>query len=136
MTTPRTPPRPGRQAQVTNPDHPPVEPATVQLTRMEGVLNLINFQLTELARTVADHGGRLGIVEIKVQRLKDAAEADKITVAQTAAALKDAKEATEAATRADLEKSNQSWSPVSRLLAVTAGLSSLVAFYFAIRPGG
>jgi len=115
---------------------PPQESTVVQLTRMEGVLNIINFQLTELVRRVDTHESRLGVIELRVQRLGDAAEADKITVAQTARALKDAKEATEAAARAEVQKSDQAWSPMNRLLTAVSILSGLVAFYFAIRPGG
>src|SRR5687767_11482327 len=98
------------------PSEPPTEATPVQLTRMEGLLNLINFQLTELVRRVDTHESRIGVVELKVQRLGDAAEADKITVAQTAAALKDAKEATEAQARVEVQKSEAAWSPMNRLL--------------------
>jgi hypothetical protein len=108
----------------------------VQLTRMEGVLNLINHQLNEIIRRVDSHETRIGGLELNVQRLGDAAVADKLTVEQTARALKDAKEATEATARAELQKSDQAWSPLNRLLTAASILSALAAFYFALRPAG
>lgn len=116
-------------------DGTPPDSTPVQLTRMEGVLTLINFQLGELVGRVHSHESRLGVIELSVQRLGDAAVADKLTVEQTARALKDAKEATEATARAELQKSDSAWSPVTRLMAATTFVMGLVAFYFAIRPG-
>lgn len=116
-------------------DNTPPDTVPVQLTRMEGVLTLINFQLGEIGRRVGDHETRLGGLELNVQRLGDAAVADKLTVEQTARALKDAKEATEATARAELQKSDQAWTPINRLLAAVSILSALVAFYFAINGG-
>lgn len=126
-------------------DHAPSEPTSipVQLTRMEGVLILINHQLNEIIRRVDavdhrvdGHESRIAGIELNVQRLGDAAVADKLTVEQTARALKDAKEATEATARAELQKSETAFSPVARLATAAAGLSSLMALYFALRPGG
>lgn len=114
----------------------PPDTTPVQLTRMEGVLNLINHQLSELIRRVDSHEKRIGVIELSVQRLGDAAVADKLTVDQTARALKDAKEATEATARAELQKSETAFSPVARLATAAAILSSLMAVYFALRPNG
>lgn len=114
----------------------PGDSTTVQLTRMEGVLNLINHQLDEIIRRVDGHESRIAVIELSVQRLGDAAVADKLTVEQTARALKDAKEATEAQARSELQKAETAFSPVARLATGAAILSSLIAFYFAIRPGG
>lgn len=116
-------------------DNAPTDSTPVQLTRMEGTLNLINFQLAAMTPRVDNHESRIGTAELAIQRLGDAAVADKLTVEQTARALKDAKEATEATARAELQKSDQAWTPVARLSVAAAILSSLVAFYFAIRPG-
>jgi hypothetical protein len=117
-------------------DATPPDTIPVQLTRMEGTLNLINFQIGALGGRVDSLEVRTGGLELNVQRLGDAAVADKLTVEQTARALKDAKEATEAQARSELQKSDQAWTPINRLLAATSILSALVAFYFAIRPGG
>lgn len=117
-------------------DVPPPDPTSIQLTRMEGVLNLINHQLGEINHQLGNHEQRIGVIELSVQRLGDAAVADKLTVEQTARALKDAKEATEATARAELQKSETAFSPVARLATAAAVLSSLTAFYFALRPGG
>lgn len=117
-------------------DATPPDSTPVQLTRMEGTLNLINHQLGELVARVALHESRIGVIELSVQRLGDAAVANERTVEQTAKALKDAKEATEATARAEMQKSEQSWSPVSRTLAVTVVFLALLSFYFAVRPAG
>lgn len=117
-------------------DGTPADTTPIQLTRMEGTLNLINFQLAAMTPRVDDHERRLSITELMVQRLGDAAAADKLTVEQTARALKDAKEAADATARAELQKSETAFSPVARLATAAAILSSLVAFYFAIRPNG
>src|SRR5688572_30380767 len=90
-------------------DHTPADTTPIQLTRMEGVLNLINHQLGEIMRRVGDHESRLGVIELSVQRLGDAAVANERTVEQTAKALKDAKEATEAQARAESQKSETAW---------------------------
>ncbi len=111
---------------------PSAEPTPVQLTRMEGILNLINFQLGALVVRVDRHEERLGVVELSVQRLGDAAIADKLTVKQTADALKDAKEATEAAARAEALKADQTWTPVTRMFAVATVISTVLGVYFAI----
>lgn len=116
-------------------DHAPPDTTPVQLTRMEGTLNLINFQLAAMTPRVDNHETRIGTIELSVQRLGDAAVADKLTVEQTARALKDAKEATEAQARSELQKSDQAWTPINRLLAAISVLSGVVAFYFAVRPG-
>jgi hypothetical protein len=108
------------------------EPSSVQLTRMEGVLNLINHQLGELVRRVNNQEERLGTVELKVQRLADAAIADKLTVKQTADALRDAKEATEAQARAEALKADQTWTPITRVFAVATTISTVLGVYFAI----
>lgn len=117
-------------------DESPPDTTPVQLTRMEGVLNLINHQLSELIRRVDGHETRIGVIELSVQRLGDAAVANERTVEQTAKALKDAKEATEAQARSERQKDETSWTPVARLVAVMGALSALVAFYFALRPAG
>lgn len=117
-------------------DGTPADTTPIQLTRMEGVLNLINHQLSELIRRVDGHEGRIAVIELSVQRLGDAAVADKLTVEQTARALKDAKEATEAQARAESQKAETAFSPIARLATAAAVLSSLVAFYFAIKPNG
>lgn len=116
-------------------DNAPADSTPVQLTRMEGTLNLINFQLAAMTPRVDNHESRIGNIELSVQRLGDAAVADKLTVEQTARALKDAKEATEATARAELQKSESAWNPVARLSVAAAVLSSMVAFYFAINGG-
>lgn len=119
-----------------NPPDVPADTTSIQLTRMEGVLNLINHQLGEITHQLGRHENRIGTLELSVQRLGDAAAADKLTVEQTAKALKDAKEAADATARAELQKSEQSWSPVTRILGVTVVFLAILSFYFALKPGG
>jgi hypothetical protein len=72
-------------------------------------------------------GDRLDMVVLQLQRLADAAEADRTTVVTTAAALKDA----EAARR---DTSETRWSPLTRLgvvVGILAGVAGLVAIVLA-----
>jgi hypothetical protein len=73
----------------------------------------INGSLADIAKEM--HG-----LTLAVQRLSDQAISRDATVVTTAAALKDAEEA-----RRGL--SEQSWTPVSRVLAVLGGLAALAA---------
>lgn len=66
-------------------------------------------------------GDRLDTVVLQLQRLADAAEADRTTVVTTAAALKDA----EAARR---DTSEVRWSPLTRLGVVVGTLTGLGGF--------
>lgn len=117
-------------------DGTPADTTPIQLTRMEGVLNLINHQLSELIRRVDGHESRISVIELSVQRLGDAAVANERTVEQTAKALKDAKEATEATARAEMQKSESAWNPVARFGVAFGTVGGLVGLYFAIRPNG
>lgn len=110
------------------------EATPVQLTRMEGTLNLITHQLGEMVRRVDRHEERIGVIELSVQRLGDNAIANEKTVEQTARALKDAKEATEATARAEVAKQDMTWTPMTRLFAIAAAFTSILTAYFAMRP--
>ncbi|MDO8308554.1 MAG: hypothetical protein Q7V58_09415 [Actinomycetota bacterium] len=96
------------------------EPIPVQLTRMEGVLNLVAFQ-------VADHGKRLDRAETNIdalnlvtQRLGDDAQASRATALSLAKALKEADEARR-------DKSTAAWSPFQRVAIAISTLTALVA---------
>lgn len=106
----------------------------VQLTRIEGTLKLILFQVT-------DHGQRLGQVEndisvlkLTTQRLDLDAISSARTVTATALALKDAKEAQEASSRAESAKEAQTWSPWTKMFAVAAFLGVLVSIWVSVTP--
>ena len=123
---------------MTSPQDPSGSPEStpVQLTRIEGVLNLIHFQLGGIITDVASLDNRVGKLELSVQRLGDAADANEKTVEQTAKALKDAKEATEATARAERQKDETSWTPLSRLATAAGVVGVLVGLYSTLRPGG
>lgn len=108
---------------------PAGEPTTVQLTRMEGVLNLVAYQVTGLIERVDRHEAEIRILTSETQKLASDAKANIQTVESTAKALREAKESEEAATRASLARSEQTWSPFARTLAVVAVLASLLSVY-------
>jgi len=66
---------------------------------------------------------------LAVQRLGDQADSSARTVIATAAALKEAEEVRRS-------KSEQAWSPLTKLFAVIAALAAAVGIYFAVRNGG
>ena len=63
---------------------------------------------------------------LAVQRLGDAMTSDRATVLTTAAALKDAEEARR-------DRSDQGWSPWSRLFAAGAAAATAVGTYFLLK---
>lgn len=131
------------------PTNPPVVPVVettaVQLTRIEGVANLIAERVSDLRGRVDNHDTRFGHVDEKVDRhdsriqsLEEGAVADKETRIQLASALKEAKEQAEATARAELDKENRradkSWSPVQRLVLFAAGAMAIFQLYQALIP--
>lgn len=105
----------------------PAEPVPVQLTRMEGMLQLIAYKVDSLVVTVARHGEQIAALLLTTQRLEQDAESSKATVIATAKALREAKEAQEATARAESAKDDQSWTPITRMFAVLAAAGGLVA---------
>ena len=94
----------------------------MQLTRMEGVLNLIVERLGTVAGRVDGHDRDIkqlneGHAELKseTQTLREQAEADKATAVALALALKEADENRR-------KKSESSWSPWTKVFAVLAAL--------------
>jgi hypothetical protein len=77
--------------------------------------------------SIADLATEMRSLVLAVQRLGDAMTADRATVLTTAAALKEA----ESARR---DRSDQSWSPWSKALALAGGVAALVGAYLALRP--
>lgn len=110
------------------------EPTPVQLTRMEGVLNLVAERISNLGGRVDSHENQIGTIKSDVselksqtQTLKEGADADKKTAVALALALKEADE-----TRRT--KTEQTWTPVQRISVVVAAVASLIAIYFMILP--
>jgi len=102
----------------------------VQLTRMEGVLNLVLERTVNLADRMGKVEVRTGDLEAVTQRLDLDADARDKTAVALALALKDA----EAERRT---KTETTWSPFAKtitgILAV-AGTASLVIQWLAMRP--
>lgn len=107
------------------------EPTPVQLTRMEGVLNLVAERVVNLSNRVDGHEHELkdqaaDIASLKseTQTLREQAEADKATAVALALALKEADENRR-------KKAESSWSPWTKVFAVLAALGGL---WLIIRP--
>ena len=110
------------------------EPTPVQLTRMEGVLNLVlervvnvNARVDKHEREIIENRDDISDLKAMTQTLKEGADADKKTAVALALALKEADE-----TRRT--KSEQSWSPVTRLFAVLTTIAALLSVYFYFAP--
>ena len=130
----------------TPPVVPIVETTAVQLTRIEGVANLIAERVSDLRGRVDGHDTRFGHVDEKVDRhdsriqsLEEGAAAGEKTAVALALALKEAKETADATARNELEKENRkadkSWSPIQRLVLFAAGAMGLLQLYQALVPG-
>lgn len=99
------------------------EPTPVQLTRMEGVLNLVAERVVNLSGRVDAHdheikvqAGEIAELKSSTQTLKEQAEADKKTAVALALALKEADENRRT-------KAETSWSPWTKVFAVLAALA-------------
>lgn len=110
------------------------ESLPVQLTRMEGVLNLIAERGKNTDRRVDGHAGEIVVIKREItglqsltQTLKEGADADKKTAVALALALKEADE-----TRRT--KSEQTWTPFQRGILLVSGLAGAAGLYLAIFP--
>jgi hypothetical protein len=116
------------------------ETVAVTLARMEGTLNNVNDRLGGVIARVDRHETLLGTLQLSVQRLDLNATSSAATVIATASALKDAKEAQEATSRAEAAKTEQAWSPITRLFAILTAIGGLASvaltIYVATHPHG
>ena len=109
---------------------PQSESLHVQLTRMEGVLNLVLERTVNLADRMGKVEVRASDLEAVTQRLDLDADARDKTAVALALALKDA----EAERRT---KSESAWSPFAKVITViiaAAGVAAVVIAYFASHP--
>lgn len=110
----------------------PMEPTALQLTRIEGVLNLIHYKVDDLVTTVARHEDEISKLKLETQQLALGAQARDREVVATAKALREAKEAQDSAIRTEMTKSEQSWTPFARMMTVLGCiLGILTAVYMA-----
>ena len=108
------------------------EATPVQLTRMEGVLNLIAERGKNTDRRVDAHdhdisklNTHVGDLQSLTQTLKEGADADKKTAVALALALKEADE-----TRRT--KSEQTWTPFQRGIVLISGIGGGISIIAAI----
>ena len=122
------------------------EPTAVQLTRIEGTLNLVAFQIKDVAARVDRHESEIGALKSQTQSLREGADASEGKAVALALALKDAKETQEATSRAESAKaaaasreeaarSALGWSPITRLFAVAAGILGAILIFQALTGG-
>jgi hypothetical protein len=122
-------------------DPPAYETVPVQLTRMEGDLKLILFQVTDVSRRVGNLEAQMPLQQSAIQQLQsDARAAAKAVVdadkaredtavaleKQTADQVAKAKDAVDGAARQATTSAQQSasiWSPFARTLTVIAALT-------------
>jgi hypothetical protein len=111
------------------------ETTPVQLTRMEGLLGLISYKVDSLVTTVGRHETQISGLTLSVQRLGDEATSSQATVVATAKALREAKEAQEATSRAEVAKADQTWTPMARLFAFTTAAAAIIGTVAALYHG-
>ena len=99
------------------------EPSAVQLTRIEGTINLIKYQNEGMSKDMTHVKGDVEKLKTDVHTLQlEAVARDKLagTVATT---LKDADAAL-------IVKNDQRWSPLTRLVLILSGVTYFTSLYF------
>lgn len=121
-----------------------MESTPVQLTRMEGILNLVLERTSLLAIRVDRSEERLTLVEATTQRLDIEAVARDKTALALAAGIKDAKDTADATTAGEAQKEatkialkDQAFSPAIKLAALFGSVATvgglILAFYMAVK---
>lgn len=104
--------------------HP--EPTAVQLTRIEGTLNLVAFQVKDVVGRMDRAEGAIGSLTANVQTLTQARVTDTETRILTAQAVKDAKDI-------DDDRANKKYSPFQKTaVAIAATVNFLVLWQYVI----
>ena len=104
------------------------EPISLQMTRMEGVLNLVADRVSGLIFRVDRHETELAELKSLTQTLREGADADKKTAVALALALKEADE-----TRRT--KDNYMWTPFGRFIAALGTIATIAGLLLAYRAG-
>ena len=107
-------------------DDPPIreaETSHVQLTRIEGTINLIKYQNEAMAKRMGDLEVSVGKLKTDVHTLQlEAVARDRLAVT-VATTLKDSDAAL-------IVKNDQKWSPVTRLVAITSIILYVTTVFF------
>lgn len=122
------------------------ESMPVQLTRMEGNLKLILFQVTDNSRRTSKLETDVSNLKSLTQSLREGAVASTEKAEALALALKEAKEAVEATAlsesnkaqavaREEATKAALGWSPITRVFAIAAGALAVFNLYQATVGG-
>lgn len=94
--------------------------------RIEARLNGHDQHFAAINGSMASVAAEMHNLTLAVQGLRDQAIADAATVLKTASALKDAEEARR-------DKSEQSWTPLTRAFAVIATIATIIGVYLTLR---
>lgn len=100
------------------------EPTAVQLTRMEGKVDLIMFRLDEVVAQSKQHEKDIADLQRVTQQLESDAKASAATALALAQGLRDADEARRA-------KASAQWTPFQRFLAVLAAGTAVTGLIIA-----
>lgn len=95
------------------------ESLPVQLTRIEGTINLIKYQNDDMVKRVGHLEGITAKIQAEVQKLQLEAVARDATSAAISISL-------EKASKARDEESDRAWSPVSKLVTVVVAIGVIV----------
>ena len=128
---------------ITVDDNPGTGTPSVQLTRMEGVLNLVSYKVTGMQLRVDRHEEDIASVKSRTQRLEDGFKASNEKAEALALALKEAKEAVEATALSESNKAQAAqresaaraalgWSPITKLFAIAAAALVVVNIWQAL----
>ena len=122
------------------------ESMPVQLAQIAGDVKLILYQVGDVAKRVDRHETDIGTLKSQTQSLKEGAVASTEKAEALALALKEAKEASEAAALQEANKAEAAerdrkgrdalgWSPITKLFALVAGLLLAFQLYQAVFLG-
>lgn len=111
------------------------EGVSVKLAELEGALKLVHRLVEDLAPRVSTHDAAIASLNLAAQRLDGDASWREKTVIATAIALKDSKEAQDAATRAESAKSERTWTPMARLFAIISVVAAAIVAYSNAKSG-
>lgn len=104
------------------------ESVPVQLTRIEGIITLMDWKLTDVLARVDRHDVEINELKSTTQHLQEGVISDKATRIALANALKEA----------DESRRNQAahvWTPFAKTFAAVAAVASFVGILLAFRAG-